>query len=48
MHVAEMIGTHPQIKKQESSALARCIELCFDCAQTCTSCADACLGRTIR
>ena len=44
MHVEAMIGTHPQIENRESSALARCIELCFDCAQTCTSCADACLG----
>ena len=44
MHAQDMISTHPRATGNESSALVRCIEACYDCAQTCTSCADACLG----
>lgn len=44
MHVQEIISTHPHVKGDLNTALARCIEECFDCGQACTSCADACLG----
>jgi hypothetical protein len=44
MHVEAMTTTHPELGGRVESALVRCIELCFDCAQTCTACADACLG----
>ena len=44
MRVEQMIATHPHVRGEVNTALARCIEACFDCGQTCTSCADACLG----
>lgn len=44
MHVEQMLATHPHAKGAVNTALARCIEACFDCAQVCASCADACLG----
>ncbi|PZR35190.1 four-helix bundle copper-binding protein [Caulobacter segnis] len=44
MHVEQMLATHPHVKGAVNTALARCIEACFDCAQVCASCADACLG----
>jgi len=44
MHAQEIISTHPDVRGKTNSALIRCIEECYDCAQTCTSCADACIG----
>lgn len=44
MRAQQMIATHPNVKGDVNPALARCVELCFDCAQVCASCADACLG----
>ena len=44
MNVEQMLATHPHVGGQVNTALARCIEACFDCAQTCGLCADACLG----
>jgi len=43
MHVQSMIASRPKMKGAATDALARCIELCFDCAQTCVACAEACL-----
>ncbi len=44
MHVEAIAATHPRVGGRIEQALARCIELCFDCSQACASCADACLG----
>lgn len=41
--IHDMIASHP-MTSDVSSARARCIEACFECASICTSCADACLG----
>jgi hypothetical protein len=47
MRAEQMIASHPHVRGQVNTALARCIEACFDCAQVCASCADACLGETM-
>lgn len=44
MRAEQMIATHPHVRGEVNTALARCVEACFDCAQVCASCADACLG----
>ena len=44
MHAQEMISTHPHVRGSVNTALARCIDECYDCAQSCVICADACLG----
>lgn len=44
MRAGEMIASHPHAHGKANTALAYCIEACFDCSQVCTSCADACLG----
>jgi hypothetical protein len=44
MRAEQMLATHPHVKGAVNTALARCVEACFDCAQVCASCADACLG----
>jgi hypothetical protein len=44
MHAQQMISTHRDVKGKVNTALIRCIEECYDCAQICTSCADACLA----
>ncbi len=44
MQMESMIKTHPNKGGQASSALANCIQACFDCAAACTACADACLA----
>ena len=44
MRAEQMIAAHPHVRGEVNTALARCIEACFDCAQVCASCADACLG----
>lgn len=44
MHAQQMIAAHPHVRGEVNTALARCVEACFDCAQVCASCADACLG----
>src|SRR3954465_15098835 len=45
MKVAAMLDTYPpDLGQVDRTALAQCIEACFDCAQTCTACADACLS----
>jgi hypothetical protein len=44
MRAEQMIATHPHVRGEVNSALARCVEACFDCSQVCASCADACLG----
>lgn len=41
---SKMIASHPRAPGGSDSALIRCIEERFDCAQTGTSCADACVG----
>ena len=43
-HAQNMIDTHPNPMNLDTSALAECIEACFDCEQACTACADACLA----
>jgi hypothetical protein len=43
MQAREMLSSHPTGTDLDESALAGCIEACFECAQTCTACADACL-----
>lgn len=43
-HAQQMLQTHPRQSQVDATALAECIEACFDCAQACTACADACLG----
>lgn len=43
-HAQDMINTHPNPVDLDGSALAECIEACFDCEQACTACADACLS----
>src|SRR4051812_10751318 len=47
MRAEQMIASHPHVKGQVNTALARCVEACFDCAQVCASCADACLGEAM-
>ncbi len=45
MNVSAMLETYPaDLGRVDRTALAACIEACFDCAQTCTACADACLS----
>lgn len=44
MYAQQMIAAHPHVRGDVNTALARCVEACFDCAQVCASCADACLG----
>ncbi|MBA4803875.1 MAG: four-helix bundle copper-binding protein [Brevundimonas sp.] len=44
MRAEQMIASHPHVRGEVNTALARCVEACFDCAQVCASCADACLG----
>ena len=44
MRAEQMIAAHPHVRGEVNTALARCVETCFDCAQVCASCADACLG----
>jgi hypothetical protein len=44
MRAEQMIASHPHVQGDVNIPLARCVELCFDCAQTCASCADACLA----
>lgn len=44
MRAEQMLATHPHVAGAVNTALARCIEACFDSAQVCASCADACLG----
>ena len=44
MYAQQMIAAHPHVRGEVNTALARCVEACFDCAQVCASCADACLG----
>jgi hypothetical protein len=44
MRAEQIIATHPHVRGNVNTALARCIEACFDCSQVCASCADACLG----
>jgi hypothetical protein len=39
-----MLQTNPSSAAVDASALVRCIEACFDCAQSRAACADACLG----
>jgi Domain of Unknown Function (DUF326) len=43
MHLQAMIASRPMLQGQENEALARCVELCFDCCETCLACAGACL-----
>jgi hypothetical protein len=44
-HASAMLDTYPaDLGGVDKSALAACIDACFDCAQTCTACADACLS----
>ncbi len=44
MHTQHMINAHPQPPAFDVTALERCIDATYACAQACTSCADACLG----
>lgn len=44
MSIQGMLATHPSARDVELTALASCVDACFECAATCTSCADACLG----
>lgn len=44
MFTAEILKTHPEKSRVESSALVECISACLACEQACVSCADACLG----
>ena len=44
MRTEQMIAAHPHVRGEVNTALARCVEACFECAQVCASCADACLG----
>jgi hypothetical protein len=44
-HVSEeLLESNPATPVIEPGALARCIDLCFDCAQACVACSDACLS----
>ncbi|MET8796003.1 four-helix bundle copper-binding protein [Nocardia sp. NPDC004568] len=44
-HAAEMLDLYPHdLDGIDRTALTRCIEECFSCAQVCTACADSCLG----
>lgn len=45
MHAQQMIAAHPHVRGEVNTALARCVEACFDCAQVCASCADAVWAR---
>jgi len=46
-HAEEMLRTYPaDLGDVDRTALARCIDECFDCSQTCTACADACLSES--
>ena len=45
MHAQEMISTHPHVRGSVNTALARCIDECYDCAQSCVICADAVASR---
>ncbi|ROQ04950.1 MULTISPECIES: four-helix bundle copper-binding protein [unclassified Curtobacterium] len=41
----DMLRTYPKdLGGIDQTALAACIDACFECAQTCTACADACLA----
>jgi hypothetical protein len=45
---AEMLRTYPaDLGDVDRTALARCIDACFECAQACTACADACLSEEV-
>ena len=44
MHAEKIISTHPHVRGSVNTALARCIDECYECAQSCVICADACLG----
>lgn len=47
MSVAEqMLSTRPTPTGFDQTALASCIDACFECAQACAACADACLGES--
>ena len=43
-YAARMAQTSPSQVPFDPTALAECIQACFDCAQACAACADACLG----
>ena len=43
-HAALMLKEYPAKTTMDRDQLAKCIDLCEDCAQTCTACADACLS----
>ncbi len=47
MRAEQMIAAHPHVAGHANTALARCVEACFDCSQVCASCADACLGEAM-
>ncbi len=43
-YAQQLVQANPGKTQFDTTALAACIEACFDCAQACTACADACLG----